>query len=84
MKKAFIAAAAAALLFALPAQSQAHEYDRDDSDYWLRYVAYVAHPIGMAMDQWVLRPIHNFVHGSPSREKWMGHDPAGSGTVRWE
>lgn len=51
----------------------AHEYDRDDSDYWLRYLAYAVHPVGVALEYTITRPIHNLV--MKPKVGWIaGHD----------
>ena len=57
-----------------PAIGSAHRYDRDMSDYPLRYVAYVVHPIGVAVEYAVLRPIH-WIVSKPNFSNWFGHEP---------
>lgn len=74
MKKVFLLAAMATLIVALPNSAAAHDYDRDDDGHWLRYVAYVLHPIGYALETYVARPIHNFITATEDREIWFGHD----------
>ena len=74
MKKTLLAALFALALLGLPATSQAHVYDRDDSDYPLRYVAYAVHPIGIAVEYALLRPIH-WVVSRPNLDIIFGHDP---------
>jgi hypothetical protein len=73
MKKTLLAAFFGLALLAAPATSQAHNYDRDDSDYPLRYVAYAVHPIGIAVEYTVLRPIHWLV-ARPVLNVVFGHD----------
>ncbi|MFW6303811.1 MAG: OmpA/MotB family protein [Candidatus Sumerlaeota bacterium] len=51
----------------------AHEYDRNDSDYPLRYLAYLVHPIGVALEYTITRPFHKLVH-KPGWSYVMGHD----------
>ena len=51
----------------------AHDYDRDDSDYPLRYVAYLVHPVGIAVEYAVLRPIHWLV-SRPNLNIVFGHE----------
>ena len=74
MKKGLSLAALAALLFALPATSQAHSYDPDSSEHPLRYVAYVLHPVGVLVQDVIFRPIHKLVSG-PNSSYWFGHEP---------
>lgn len=74
MKKTLLAAAFAISLLALPSVSQAHVYDSDDSDHPLRYVAYALHPIGVAAEYAVLRPIH-WVVSRPKLACIFGHEP---------
>lgn len=52
----------------------AHDYDSDDSDYPLRYAAYVVHPVGIAAEYLVLRPIH-WIVSRPNLCVIFGHDP---------
>lgn len=52
----------------------AHEYDKDDSDHPLRYVAYALHPIGVAVEYVVLRPTHEMV-SQPVLHDIFGHQP---------
>jgi hypothetical protein len=64
----------------------AHEYDRDDSDHPLRYVAYVVHPVGVAVEYAVLRPIHWLV-SQPNLDIIFGHEPredADYDYMKWE
>ena len=74
MKKKVYALMLALALLALPALSQAHSYDRDDSDYPLRYVAYALNPIGIAVEYGVLRPIH-WIVSRPVADVIFGHEP---------
>jgi peptidoglycan-associated lipoprotein len=77
MKKALTLTVAAILLLAAPMNSQAHEYDRDDSDHPLRLLAYVAYPFGIAVEYLILRPIHCFVSENKFRNELFGHDSFG-------
>ena len=52
----------------------AHDYDRNDSDYWLRICAYALHPFGIALEYGVTRPIHWLV-SRPDLCIIFGHDP---------
>ncbi|MEN6626598.1 MAG: hypothetical protein ABFD69_10255 [Candidatus Sumerlaeia bacterium] len=74
MKKSLFAALFAIGMMAAPSIAQAHVYDRDDSDYPLRYVAYVVHPVGMLAEYAVLRPIH-WVVSQPVVAPIVGHYP---------
>lgn len=73
MKKLLVIALLAGALMLAPGSASAHEYDRDDTDYPLRIVAYVLHPIGMAVEYAVLRPIHYLV-SMPTSSIVFGHD----------
>lgn len=74
MKRSTILFVAAALL-AAPSASFAHEYDRDDSDHPLRYIAYAVHPVGVAVEKIIIRPLHWFVSSAKWRNEWFGHYP---------
>lgn len=58
------------MLAATPAFS--HDYDRNDSDYWLRIAAYVVYPVGYALEWGVTRPIH-WVVSRPGLNHVFGH-----------
>lgn len=75
MKKTLFSLLAALTLLVLPTLAHADNYDRDDSDHPLRLVAYILHPIGIAVEYAVLRPIHMLVEG-PNSHIWFGHEPA--------
>ena len=75
MKKIFLAAFVFVALLSLGTPVQAHEYDRDDSDYPLRYVAYALHPIGIALEYGILRPIHMLVSYNETTAIIFGHEP---------
>lgn len=77
MKKAKWTLAVAGLILLAPYQSQAHDYDRDDSEYWLRYVAYALHPIGYAADHLVMRPIHCLISWNQTTNNIFGHESHG-------
>ena len=61
-------------LMVTAAPTWAHDYDRDDSDCWLRYAAYAVHPVGIALEYGVTRPIH-WVVSRPVLCVIFGHDP---------
>lgn len=77
MKKAKWTLAVAGLMLLAPLQTQAHDYDREDSEYWLRYVAYALHPIGYAADHLVMRPIHCLISWNQTTNHIFGHDSYG-------
>ena len=64
----------AAMALLAPATASAHEYDRGDSDHPLRYVGYALHPVGMAFEYALLRPVHWLV-SQPTAAEVMGHEP---------
>jgi flagellar motor protein MotB len=75
---AFSLMLALAVCFLLSGAVNAHEWDRDDSDYLPRYLAYVLHPVGKLMSYpliWVHDKIHDPAH--PRRPEWVGHEVRG-------
>lgn len=85
-KRIFAALLLGAMMFAVAPAANADEYDRDDSDMWLRYVAYAVHPIGIAVEYYVLRPIH-YVVSKPDLNIWFGHEVTEECSydyLRWE
>ena len=75
MKKRLIPAALAALILVTPATSFAHSYDSDDDGNAWRYVAYIFHPVGQAIEHWILRPFHRKLLSDPEWAYWLGHEP---------
>lgn len=73
MKSTCLALLLGAAVLLTPSAARANEYDRDDSDYPLRYVAYVVHPVGVLVEYTVLRPIHWLV-SQPGLDKIFGHE----------
>ena len=63
----------AALIVSFAPAASAHEYDREESDMWLRYVAYALHPVGIALEYGVARPIH-WVVSQPNLNILFGHE----------
>ena len=75
MKKRLIPATLAALILITPATSFAHSYDSDDDGNFWRYAAYILHPVGQAIEHFILRPFHKNVLSDPGWAYWLGHDP---------
>ena len=75
MKKGLCLAALVALMMAIPARSEAHSYDPNDSDYPLRYLVYAIYPIGVAFQDFVFRPLHKMVSWNKHTAYWFGHQP---------
>ena len=73
MKKLSALLLLAAALMMTPAIASAHEYDRDDSDHALRYVAYAVYPVGILAEYVILRPIHWLVSQDHANVVF-GHD----------
>ena len=73
MKKLFAALLLTVLIGGFAPAANAHEYDRDDDDMWLRYVAYAVHPVGVAVEYVALRPIH-WVVSRPCLNVVFGHE----------
>ena len=62
---------AASLTIASPVL--ADEYDEDSAGHPLRIVAYVLHPVGVAIDYLILRPAHWIVSQEPMKTVF-GHE----------
>jgi len=62
------------MVLAVAAPAAAHDYERGNSDYPLRYVAYLFHPVGMAFEYGVTRPVHQLA-SQPYWRFFLGHDP---------
>ena len=76
MKSTFALLAFAGVL-ALPVAARAvDEYD-DSQAHPLRVAAYAVHPVGVALEWIVFRPIHYLVAASPETEYVFGHRPHG-------
>jgi peptidoglycan-associated lipoprotein len=73
MKRFALTACLAGLLFSVPFEAAAHEYDRDDSDYPLRYVGYVLHAPALLVEYVIFRPVHKLV-STPTGSKIFGHE----------
>jgi hypothetical protein len=56
---------------ALPAA--AHDHDPEEAGHPLRVVAYVLHPVGVALDWLIMRPAHWVGHHEPFRTLF-GHE----------
>ncbi len=86
-KKLAVIALFGAACLASPNVADAHEYDRGDSDHPLRYVAYLLHPVGIAAEYAILRPIHSFVSSTRNTRIWFGHNVVDGETddyMAWE
>ncbi|MEN8181577.1 MAG: hypothetical protein ABFS46_03470 [Myxococcota bacterium] len=69
----WISGALAASLLLLAATASADEYDVERAGHPLRIVAYIAYPVGFAIDFLIMRPAHWVV----SHEPWdeiFGHE----------
>ncbi|MCP4906088.1 MAG: hypothetical protein GY910_14015 [bacterium] len=69
----WMAAAAAALVMAMASPVAADEYGSSEAGHPLRIVAYVLHPIGLALDYLLLRPAHWLVSQEPFKTAF-GHE----------
>lgn len=77
MKRAFIAFAIAALVAAPGSVLAADRYD-DTQSHPLRVAAYVLHPVGLAAEWLIFRPLH-FVFASAG--PIFGHRPHGESHI---
>lgn len=73
MKKGLCLLGLVAMLMSVPAISHAHSYDSDDAGHPLRYIAYVVHPVGVALQEYIFRPLHRWLSASEARGFWFGH-----------
>jgi len=69
---AFVLAAAFVLSLGAP-EAQADEYESDRAGHPVRILAYVLHPIGVALDYLILRPAHWLGHQEPF-QTIFGHE----------
>ncbi len=74
MKKSMLILLVIGFVISAKTPSMAHEYDRGDSDNPIRIAAYLLHPVGIALEYAVTRPIHWLV-SQPTLNVWFGHDP---------
>lgn len=74
MKKGLCFAALLALFLVVPSTSHAHSHDSDDGGHPLRWLAYALHPIGVALQDYIVRPVHRWISATPERAYWFGHD----------
>ncbi|GAB4324262.1 MAG: hypothetical protein Kow0059_19820 [Candidatus Sumerlaeia bacterium] len=73
MKKKILAGVMMAACFVLlSGVASAHDYDRDDDGHPLRIVAYLMHPVGLALEYAIVRPIHH-VASQPTWNVLLGH-----------
>jgi len=72
-------AAAAVIVCAIPAF--AHRYDRQNDGHPLQIVGWVVHPVGVALEYAIVRPMHRLV-SSDDADIWFGHQakPSDDGT----
>ena len=70
----FLSLLLVAVVLAVAAPVTAHDYDRGDSDYFLRYVAYALHPVGYGLEFITTRPGHWLV-SQPYMRIVFGHEP---------
>lgn len=75
MKKTIAVAMLALAALSLAAPSMAHRYERATNDNPFRLLAYAGHPIGLAAEYIVMRPIH-WVVSQPHLDIVFGHQPS--------
>lgn len=72
MKRIALCAVLGVLCVSLATPAFAHRYSRRDDGHPLRFVAFVIHPIGVALEYAIARPVHRFV-SQPDADIWFGH-----------
>lgn len=75
MSHKFLTALMVTLVIAMAAPVMAHRYQRNRDDNPLRIVSYVLHPVGVALEYTITRPIHWLV-SRPDADIWFGHAPS--------
>ena len=63
-----------ALLALASSPALADDYDPLDAGHPLRVVAYLLHPVGVALDLLIFRPAH-WLGGQPGLAQLFGHEP---------
>jgi len=58
MSKKLAVALAVVVLASVAAPSMAHRYRRNADDNPMRLIGYVAHPVGLALEYAIFRPVH--------------------------
>lgn len=72
MKQKLAVAVLALALVAVAIPASANRYRRGQSDNPMRLVAYVLHPVGLALEYGIMRPIH-WVVSQPDLDIVFGH-----------
>lgn len=62
-----------AAILALPLAASADEYD-DTESHPMRLAAYLIHPIGLAFEWALFRPLHLLASANPTTEYIFGHE----------
>jgi hypothetical protein len=75
-KPAVLAAVALAAALGAAAPASADEYDPQEAGHPLRVLAYVLHPVGVALDYLIFRPAHWVGHHEPMHTIF-GHEIEG-------
>ena len=73
-RRAFVAVLLAASIVAVALPAAADDYEPQWAGHPLRVVAYVTHPIGVALDVLIFRPAHWVVSRSDSMARLFGHE----------
>ena len=74
MKKKALIALLSVVMLSMAAPSMAHRYQRNTTDNPFRLVGYIAHPIGIALEYGIMRPIHWAV-SQHDTDIIFGHEP---------
>lgn len=72
MKKKLAVALAVVLVAGLSTPTMAHRYNRNNDGNPFRLIGYIAHPIGIALEYVVMRPVHALV-SQPDLDIVFGH-----------
>lgn len=72
MKRKAINVLLAAALLAVVVPASAHRYHRLDDGHPLRIIAHIVHPVGIALEYGIMRPIH-YIVSQPDADIIFGH-----------
>ena len=73
MRRCFVAVVLSASLFTMSPLAWADEYDRMQAGNPWQIIAYIIYPVGVVLDKYVARPLHNLMHQEKYLDEYTGH-----------